>query len=366
MITHARRFLAKQSLEGAIAAVTKIQYFFLRYRNKQYLALRKNAATYIQELFRLYRKRCYKLSLALLGRAIQVQSIYRHYFSRKRFSSARRISDTIIGEVRRKRAMDHYHGMRLAALRVQHWWRRKFKIVFSIRKALQERTILSRAVIRAEAAVKLLLSSKPIASASLDVQALVAAVSHSELRLKCIKERKNVVAALVKSEFMKKCPVDTNEGCLLHINKSIPRQVAANAVPLIETYDIIQCESDPGIYLSKTKPRLCSELAGKRNLGKSTGSQKLKKKELCHEKKKLLVPWVRACTDMSRNSSNLSTNNVSSEKIRTIPFMPILKLKEEGSDCQIQTLAHQLQNLVQSGREEVKCRNGAVHCVKAL
>jgi len=88
--------------------------------------------------------------------------------------------------------------------------------------------------------------------------------------------------------------------------------------------------------------------------------------ELCHEKKKLLVPWVRACTDMSRNSSNLSTNNVSSEKIRTIPFMPILKLKEEGSDCQIQTLAHQLQNLVQSGREEVKCRNGAVHCVKAL
>jgi len=202
MITHARSFLAKQSLEGT--AVTKIQYFFLRYRNKQYLALRKNAATCIQELFRLYRKRCYKLSLALLGRAIQVQSIYRYYFSRKRFSSARRISNTIIGEVHRKRAMDHYHGMRLAALRVQHWWRRKLKIVFSVRKALQERTILSRAVIRAEAAVKLLFSSKLIVSASLDVQALVAAVSHSELRFKCIKERKNVAAALVQSEFMKK------------------------------------------------------------------------------------------------------------------------------------------------------------------
>ena len=81
MITHARSFLAKQSLEGATTAITKNQYFFLRYRNKQYLALRKNAAAYIQELFRLYRKRCYKLSLALLGRAIQVQSIYRYYFS---------------------------------------------------------------------------------------------------------------------------------------------------------------------------------------------------------------------------------------------------------------------------------------------
>jgi hypothetical protein len=69
------------------------------------------------------------------------------------------ISDTIIGEVRRKRAMDHYHGTRRAALRVQ---------VFSVRKALQETTILSTAVIRAEAAVKLLFSSKQIVSASLD------------------------------------------------------------------------------------------------------------------------------------------------------------------------------------------------------
>jgi hypothetical protein len=101
-----------------------------------------------------------------------------------------------------------------------------------------------------EAAVKLLFSSKLIVSTSLDVQALVAAVSHSELRFKCIKERKNVAAALVQSEFMKKCPVDTNEGYLLHINKSIPHQVAANAVPLIEMYDIIQRESDPRIYLS--------------------------------------------------------------------------------------------------------------------
>jgi hypothetical protein len=365
MITHARRFLAKQSLGGAVTAVTKIQQFFLQYRNKQYLALRTNAATNIQGLFRLYRRRCYKLSLALLGRAIQVQSIYRCYFARKRFSSAMQISDTIIGEVRRKRAMDHYHGMRRAALRVQHWWRRKLKIVFSVRKALQETTILSTAVIRAEAAVKLLFSSKPIVSASLDVQALVAAVSHSELRLKCIKERKNVVAALIQSEFMKKCPVDTNKDYLQHNTKSNPRQVAANVVPLIETYDIIQRESDPGIHLSRTRPSLCSDLTDTRNLGKSTGPKNLKKVEMCHEKKKLLVPWVRACSDRSRNSSNLSTNNEPSEKIRTIPFMPIQKLKEEGSDYQIQTLSHQLQNLVQSGREQAKGRNGAVHCVEA-
>jgi hypothetical protein len=110
---------------------------------------------------------------------------------------------------------------------------------------------------------------------------------------------------------------------------------------------------------------LCSDLTDTRNLGKSTGPKNLKKVEMCHEKKKLLVPWVRACSDRSRNSSNLSTNNEPSEKIRTIPFMPIQKLKEEGSDYQIQTLSHQLQNLVQSGREQAKGRNGAVHCVEA-
>lgn len=363
MITYARGYLAKQSLEKTVSAVTEIQHFFLRYRKKYFLTQRRNAATNIQELFRLYKKRCYILSLTLFFRAIQVQSIYRCYFARKRFSSAIQISDAIVGDFRRKRAMDRYHRMRRAALRVQHWWRRKLKIMFSVRKTLQEATVLSRAIIRAEATVNLLLSSKPNASRSLDVQALVEVVSHSVFRLKSIRHRKKIVAAQVKSEFMKKCHIDINENHVLQISRSIPLQASTNVVPTrMEMNDSILRESVPGINVCKTMPSVCSELG---HLGHPSGPEKRKKMIICKDKKKLLVPWVSACTSKTRNSYIVSTNSERLEKLKTIPLMSIQKLKGEGSNCQIKTLVHQLQNLVQSGREQVKDRNGAVRCVNS-